>query len=83
MSAAVITEFAALLRAYLARTSDGKEATLKFAIGLYGVIGVFPATGGDGLTVATGGAAGAVGLNAVKAMPERSSGTKSGIKWSL
>ena len=42
MSAAVITEFAALFRLYLARTSNGKEATLKFAIGLYGVMGTGP-----------------------------------------
>ena len=42
MSAAVITEFAALLRVYLARMSDGKEETLKFAIGLCGVIGMGP-----------------------------------------
>jgi hypothetical protein len=50
MSAAVTTEFAALLRVYLARTSDGKEDTLNFAVGLYGLIGVGPgpATGCDG-----------------------------------
>ena len=30
-------------RLYLARISNGKEDTLKFAIGLYGVIGVGPA----------------------------------------
>ena len=85
MSAAVITEFAALLSVYLARTSDGREDTLKFVMGLYGVIGVGPATEGDvalaaAENVAPAGAAGVVDLNAVKDMPERSSGTKLGKK---
>ena len=40
MSAAVRTELAAWLRLYRARTSDGNEETLKFAIGLYGVMGM-------------------------------------------
>ena len=31
------------MRLYLARTSTGKEVTLKFTIGLYGVIGMGPA----------------------------------------
>ena len=87
MLAAVITEFEALLRVYLAMTSDGREDTLKFAMGLYGVIGVDPGPLTVGAVAAAGAVAtageGAVDLNAVKDMPERSSETKSGIQWSL
>ena len=81
MSAAVITEFAALLRVYLARTSDGREDTLKFAMGLYGVIGTGTVPVPEGLAgeVAVGaiaGEGGAAGVNRVKLINVMSSGLK-------
>ena len=66
-----MTELTAWLRLYRARTSDGNKETLKFTIGLDGVIGVGPVAGGAAAVaagaVATAGA-GAAGLNAVKAV---------------
>ena len=79
ISAAVITEFAALLRVCLARTSGGKEETLKFAIGLYGVIGMGPVPEGLAGVVVAGTIAGefrAVGVNRVKLIKVNSSGLK-------
>ena len=83
MSAAVIIEFAALLRVYHARTLAGREDTLKFAIGLYGVMGKEPAVvpavvaGLPGEVVAWGTGE---GEGATSVMPLRSSGIKSVMK---
>ena len=84
MSAAVITELATWLRLYLARTSTGKDVTLTFAIGLYGVIGMGRALVPAGVVGVPEEAAGAIvgeggatGGNLVKLINVISSGLKS------
>jgi hypothetical protein len=68
-----------LLRLYLARTSDGKEDTLKFAIGLNGVMGMEPAVVPAAVAGLPGEGTGE-GEGATSVMTLRSSGIKSVMK---
>ena len=85
ISADVMTELTDLLSSYHFSTSGGKEEVLKFTSGVYGASGGGPVPVPVGVTVVLGvvagvGATGVDGLNAVKAMPVRSSGMDPGIK---
>ena len=85
-----MTELTNLFSPYLFSTSRGKEEVLKFASGVYRISGDGPVpvpvgVAGVPRVVAAGvvagvGATGVDGLNAVKAMPVRSSGMDPGIK---